>query len=63
MKTTWTLEEWQSGRARRREIANLISPRECGRNISRDDDALRKAFRGRRNLKFATLEELRKQRS
>jgi hypothetical protein len=59
MKTAWTLAEWQAGRARRRRIADLISPAECGRSDSRDDSSLRKAFRGRRNLKFATSEELR----
>jgi len=58
MKTKWTLDEWLEGRARRRRIADRISPAECGRESSRDDAELRKAFGGRRNLPFASTAEL-----
>jgi hypothetical protein len=59
MKTRWTLQEWQAERLRRRRIGDLISPGECGRTESRNDAELRDAFAGRRNLRFATTEELR----
>lgn len=58
MKTQWTLDEWLEGRLRRRQIADSISPAECGRETSRDDAVLRTAFRGKRNRPFATTREL-----
>jgi hypothetical protein len=61
MKTKWTLEEWQESRIRRRRVADRISPEECGRASSRNDTELRRAFGGKRNLSFATTEELDRQ--
>lgn len=58
MKTKWTLQEWQESRLRRRRVADLISPRECGRPTSRDDASLRQTFAGARNLPFATTATL-----
>ena len=58
MKTRWTDQEWLATRINRRRIADSISPAECGRKDSRADADYRAAFGGRRNLKFATTEEL-----
>jgi hypothetical protein len=60
MKTSWTLEEWEAGRAERREISDTISNSPCGRkptNNKRDRELL-KNYGGKRNLPFSTLEKL-----
>jgi len=58
MKTEWTREEWEQSRWERRRISNLISPLPCGRTDSKMDIAYRAANGGKRNLPFATDEQL-----
>jgi hypothetical protein len=58
MKRTWTLEEWQRTRIRRRRICELISTAECGKLTSPDDAKLRAAYDGRRNRPFDSTESL-----
>jgi hypothetical protein len=58
MKRTWTIEEWQRTRIRRRRVCELISTAECGKQFSRDDAQLRSAYGGQRNRPFDSTESL-----
>lgn len=53
-----TLQQWMAGRRRRREISDLISKEECGKDTSDDDAHLRAKYNGRRNLPFTPTEHI-----
>jgi hypothetical protein len=53
-----TYDQWRAGRRIRREISDLISSEECGKDTSDDDALLRAKYDGRRNSPFTPTEEL-----
>jgi hypothetical protein len=47
---TW--EQWQSGRAERRRLGNLVAPKNIRRKKSEGDEYLRETYGGERGPKF-----------
>ena len=52
LKTSWSWEEWQAGRAARRRAASRVGPPTVRRKRSSSDRRLRAAFNGERGPAF-----------